>query len=390
MTAPPLQGTPRRALRRSLAALACAALLAGCEGDAETVTIGIAGPISKANGRSMKLAAEMAAEEINARNLLGGNRKLVLEIKDDEGDPAKAISVATELRQNEEVSAVVGHVNSAATLRAATIYNAPPGEHASNPVVALSPASSAPEITQAGDWTFRVTPTDLEFSPALAEWASTRLGRQRAAVLYTNDAYGQGVMSTFVDAFRKRGGAVVTADPFLPATFTSAESLDPYLLRAFRQNVDALVIAGQAEAGVKIIAAARRLGFTGPILGSDGLTGVKDAGAIAEGVFVSSAFLADRPNELAQRFVQAYQAKHKELPDHRGAMTYDALLLLAQAIREKGTDRETIRDYLAAINDENEAYDGVSGRIRFDPNGDVLGKDVAVGIVRAGRLVTAR
>ena len=129
---------------------------------------------------------------------------------------------------------------------------------------------------------------------------ATELGRRRAAVLYANDDYGQGVMTTFERAFRSGGGAVVSADPYLPAVVTRGDELDPYLSRAMRRGADALVIGGQAEAGLKIVQAARRLGFTGPILGSDGLTGIKDAGAPAEGVFVSSAFLPDRPTDLAR------------------------------------------------------------------------------------------
>ncbi|HEY7767769.1 ABC transporter substrate-binding protein, partial [Longimicrobium sp.] len=251
------------------------------------------------------------------------------------------------------------------------------------------PASSSPALREAGEWTFRVTPTDLEFSPALAQWAAQRLGRRRAAVLYANDDYGQGVRTTFERAFQAGGGAVVTADPYLPGVLTRGDELDPYLSRAIRRGADALVIGGQAEAGAKIVAAARRLGYTGPILGSDGLTGLKDAGPVAEGVFVSSAFLPDRPAAEAQRFVTSYRQRTQKLPDHRGAMTYDVMYLLSAAIEHAGTDRKAIRDYVASIGNGREGHQGVSGLIEFDEMGDVRGKEVSVGVVRGGQLVTA-
>jgi branched-chain amino acid transport system substrate-binding protein len=209
-------------------------------------------------------------------------------------------------------------------------------------------------------------------------------------VLYANDDYGQGVMATFQDAFRRRGGTVLSSDPYVPAVYTEDGTLDPYIIRAIRRGADALVIGGQAAEGLKIIAAARRLGYTGPILGADGLTGVKDGGDIAEGVFVSSAFLPDRADPKAQKFVAEYQRLHHELPDHRGAMTYDVMYLLHDAIEKAGTDRRAVRDYVARVGSgADSGFQGVSGLIRFDRNGDAREKEIAVGVVRQGRLVSA-
>lgn len=379
--------TPFRITRA--AGVLAAVLLAACGGgEKQYVYIGVAGPVSAANGESMRLAAQMAMDEINGDNGING-RMVRLVMLDDSANPQKALQVADSLRRDPRVVAVVGHVNSAASLKAATVYNAPAGEKQGDPVVQISPASSSPDLTNAGEWTFRITPTDLEFSPVLATWAARRLGRRNAAVLYVNDEYGQGVHESFARAFAGSGGRVVSADPFLPGTLKNGTELDPYLTRAMRRGADALVIGGQAEQGLRIVQAARRLGYTGPILGSDGLTGIKSGGAVAEGVFVSSAFLPDRPDAAAQNFVRNYQERYHKLPDHRGAMTYDIVMMLRDAIRASGTDRAAIRDYIAGI-DKYHPRAGISGTIKFNENGDVLGKDVAVGVVRNGELVTAR
>jgi branched-chain amino acid transport system substrate-binding protein len=370
------------------AMITLALLLSGaCRGSDEMIYLGVAGPLSAANGTSMRMAAEMAVEEINQAGGIGG-RRVQLVMLDDKADPQVALTVADSLRGDGRISAVIGHVNSAASIKAATVYNAEDGE--GEPVMHISPASSAPGFTQAGRWSFRVTPTDLEFSPVLARGAM-ELGRRRAAVLYANDDYGQGVMTTFERAFRGGGGSVVSADPYLPAVVTRGDELDPYISRAIRRGADALVIGGQADTGLKIVQAARRLGYTGPILGSDGLTGIKDAGAPAEGVFVSSAFLPDRPTDLARQFVSRYRERYKVLPDHRGAMTYDIVHLLRRAIEAVGTDREALRAYVAEVGADGGSapFEGVSGTIRFDRNGDVVGKEVMLGVVRGGQLVTA-
>jgi branched-chain amino acid transport system substrate-binding protein len=373
---------------RALAPLA-ALLLAACGGDRETIVLGVAGPMKEANGISVRNAAQMAVDEINARGGIGG-RNLELRIADDEKSEKRGIEVARELREDERVVAVIGHVNSAVSVKAATIYNSLSDSVPGEPVVEISPASSAPALTGAGPWTFRVTPTDLEFSPALARHARERLGSRSAAVLYANDEYGQGVTSTFEAAFRQQGGQIVSADPYLPAVAKDPQALDPYLVRAMRRGADALVIGGQADAGVTIIQAARRLGFTGPILGSDGITGVKDAGAIGEGVFVSSAFLADSQEPRARQFVAEYRRRYSKSPDHRAAQAYDIVYLLRDAIDRAGTGRAAIRAHLEKVGNGAPPHEGVSGRIQFDKNGDVVRKPVLIGVVRRGELVTAR
>lgn len=382
----------RQARTRALRAAAAVLLLGACgRGDEEPIVIGAAGPFGKAAGVSMKRSVEMAVAEINAANGIDG-RNLAVAWGDDEADTQRAIEVATQMRKSAEVVAVVGHVQSGATLKAAPVYNTPAGEamgelEGTEPLVAISPASSSPDVTRAGEWTFRVVPSDLEHAPVLAAHAR-RLGGQRAAVLFTNDDYGRGLMSGFAASFARRGGVVVSRDPYLPTVAEATGGLEPYLARALRRNPDVLLIAGPADAALRIVQAARQMGFTGPILGGDGLTGLKDSGAAAEGLFVSSAFIPDRPDTASQRFVAAYQKEYTDLPDHRGAMAYDAVHLLAKVIRDVGPDRAAIRRRLAEI-DSTAAFPGITGTIQFDTAGDVRGKPVAVGVIRGGRLVTA-
>ena len=63
--------------------------------------------------------------------------------------------------------------------------------------------------------------------------------------------------------------------------------------------------------------------------------------------------------------------------------------LLARAIAAVGPDRTKLRDYLAGVGSRKEPFDGVTGRIAFDSEGDVLGKEVTSGVVRGGHLVSA-
>ncbi len=62
---------------------------------------------------------------------------------------------------------------------------------------------------------------------------------------------------------------------------------------------------------------------------------------------------------------------------------------MAAAIDAVGADRRAVRDYLAEVGTRRDAFEGVTGTIAFDRNGDVPEKDVLIGTVQDGRLVTA-
>src|SRR5919106_1489525 len=204
-----------------LAAAMVAGLLSGCAAaDGGPVRIGVAGSFSDPIGLPMRLAAELAAEEINASGGING-RRLELILRDDYADPDSAVFVATDLYES-GVSAVVGHLSSGTTLAAAAVYNG-----GDDPVVALSPSSSSPEVTSAGDYTFRICPSDHAHGAVLARWAHGRLRLQHGAVLYVNDQYGRGVRQTFVQEFLRLGGGLASIDPYLG----DAPDVGPYLDR---------------------------------------------------------------------------------------------------------------------------------------------------------------
>jgi branched-chain amino acid transport system substrate-binding protein len=382
----------------ALAVVGATLLLGGCRGERKTegeLAIALAGSLSLGVGPELRQAATLAVEEINRQGGIGG-RRLHLQAEDDGASPERAIEVATKLRANPAIVAVVGHSGSATTLAAARIYN-----DAENGVVELSPSASNPSITSAGRWTFRLCPTDLVHAPALARWTYQTLRRRRAEVIYANDDYGRGLVRGFEEAFGREGGTLVGADPYLPALLAQdPRSTDPYLERAIARGMDALVVAGR-DAN-PIIAAARRLGYDGPILGPDALSTTLTLGRDAEGVFITSPFLPDRTTEAGRAFVTAYAARYGRKPGFFGATTYDAVHLLARSLREvlrkepdlagRGTPalREALRRHLEGVGTRTPAFDGATGAIRFDRNGDVMRSTVDVGVVRDGALVSAQ
>ena len=364
---------------RVLRFLSLSMLLAACGREAP-VRIGLAGPFSEARGVSMRVAAELALQEINAAGGVRG-RPAELVILDDGGTAEGAVAAAHQLATDPSVVAVVGHLTSGATLAAAPVYGG------ATPVAVISPSASSPLVTEAGPWVFRVCPTDALHGARLAAWARERLGATRAGVLYINDDYGRGVRDVFVAAFTRAGGEVVTSDPYLD----DLPSFRPYLERLQRRGgADLLLIAGTRPGGTRILATRDSLGLSLPMLGGDGLAGIEELGPAADGIIISTAYLPDEAGAANAAFVEAYRRVSGDRPpDHRGAGAYDAVHLIARAVGAAGADRQRVRDYLAGVGTTHPAFDGVTGRIAFDEHGDVPDKSIAVGVVRGGALQAA-
>ena len=84
-------------------------------------------------------------------------------------------------------------------------------------------------------------------------------------------------------------------------------------------------------------------------------------------------------------FVAAYLKKYNTTPDGNAALAYDATKLLAKAVESVGPNRTRIRDYLAGLTAATE-FHGVTGTIRFRPDGDPIGKFIRMTRVHQGAL----
>ncbi len=352
-------------------------LLAAC-GSSTTgpLRIGVAGPFSDSVGAPMRRAAELAVAEINKNGGVGG-REIELVLRDDYGDPDSAVMVATEL-VDAGVVAVIGHVYSGTTLVTAPVYNA---AH----IVQISPSSSAPRVTEAGAYTFRTCPSDLQQGEALARYTAERLGLRRGTILYLNDEYGRGMRQTFAREFSRMGGVIEEIDPYLG----EAPDVSSYIERLARRGSTQFVFLGgyrgEAEVALRI---ARARGVKVPFLGGDALEGIERAGALAEGSYVSNAYLASFDTPRNREFVKAYSSRYPRAlpPNQPAAATYDIVYLLRDALAQTPKDGEALRDLVAKIGRTAPPFEGVTGEIAFDENGDVPRQRVIIGRVERGEV----
>ncbi len=250
-------------------------------------------------------------------------------------------------------------------------------------MAAISPSSSSPDVSTAGDYTFRICPSDLAHGAALARWVHDTLRLKRGAVLYLNDQYGRGVRQIFVRDFNRRGGVLQSIDPYLGDT----PSVGPYLDRLAKMGgTEFLVVAGNRAEAEEILRQARRRGLRMPVLGGDGLEGIEAAGSLGDGVYLSSAYLATLATPANKAFIQAYTRKFPTagLPNQPAAATYDAVYLLRDVLSRAGSRRADVRRELARVGSGAPAFQGVTGTVVFDAKGDVPNQTVHIGVVRDG------
>ncbi len=361
--------------------LALLLVVAACNRGARPIQIGIAGAISDPIGEPMRRAARLAVEEINARGGVNG-RPLQLIERDDYGNPDSAVRVAAELYESAAV-AVVGHLFSGTTIAASPIYNG-----GSRPMVELSPSSSAPEVTEAGPWTFRLCPSDLAHGAALARWVTERLQFRQGAVFYLDDDDGRGIREAFAQRYRERNGRLVGLEPYLD----DVPDMGPQLERLTRrERPQFLLVAGNRGEAEAILRQARALQIDVPLLGGDGLEGLEQAGALAEGSYVSAAYHTSLNSQANRRFVAAYAQKYPDapVPNQPAAATYDGVNLIARAIEEGGPTRDGVKRALEQVGRTTAPFDGATGRIAFDSLGDVPNRQIYITVVRNGAVLLA-
>ncbi len=356
-----------------------AAVSLSCDRSKEPILFGLAGPVSQQRGRSMQLGAELAVSEINqAGGLLGQRVELV--VHDDSGRDDTAARVARSLYDDDRVVAVIGHLSSNTTAAAAPIYNG-----GSKPIVSVSPSASAPGIGKLGSYTFRIAADDMLHGTRLAERAHDLIGNQPAGIIFRDDPTGRSVAASFRSTFERLGGKVVAEDPYSE----SLPTLEPYLARMQKRGgVRALILARIGGGVLNVIAALDTVGTHPVLFGTDELLGPLFADSI-ENFFISTAYLPSHPRRPNRAFVGSYTRVYgKSMPTESAAAAYDIVKLLAHAIEAAGTNRTDIRDFLSRVGTRIRPFEGVTGRIAFNSEGDAFGKNVTIGIVRDGQLTT--
>lgn len=308
-------------------------------------------------GQAAKKGIDLAVAEINANGGLGG-RPVEVIYEDDQGKAATAVSAMEKLISVNKVPVVMGSAGSSVTLAMCPTANR-------EKVVLISPISSSKELTEkGGPFFFRVCPSDVVQAAMMAEWLKED-GRKRAAVVFLNTSWGQGLKDEFLQRFKALGGEVVSVE----ACNEGDRDLRAQLTKVKAAAPDALYGITHGREGGALLRQAKDLGFDKPVYGADVWGSpelVETAGEAASGVkiIVPAKFGGQRYAVFASSFKERYGAE----PDTYASLSFDMMNIVSAALA-KARGGDSIRAALTQVR-----YDGVTGITTFDRNGDVVGK----------------
>jgi branched-chain amino acid transport system substrate-binding protein len=332
------------------------------------VKIGHVGPTSGAIahlGKDNENGARMAIDELNAKGVTIGGKKVKLELlaEDDGADPKQGTAVAQKLA-DAKVVGVIGHLNSGTTIPASKIYS-------DAGIPQISPSATNPKYTRQGYKTaFRVVADDVHLGSTLGKYAVKELKGKSIAVIDDRTAYGQGVAEEFTKAVKASGGAIADTQ------FTTDKATDftAILTQIKSKKPDVVFFGGMDAVAGPMIRQMKQLGINAKFMGGDGICSSElpklAGGAMADGqVVCAEAGGVEGEQKVGMtKFVADYKKKFGIDVQVYAPYVYDATnVLVAAMVKAGSTDPKVYLPVLA----KTDGYKGVTGTIAFDDKGDI-------------------
>jgi branched-chain amino acid transport system substrate-binding protein len=349
---------------------------AGGDSGSAVIKIATQSPLSGENGEmgeEIKLGAELALKD-HAEKFKGMGFELQLLPKDDKADPATGTTNAKALVSDEDVLALVGHLNSGVMAAAGTTY-----EGAGLAVV--SPSNTNPQLSQNGWKTFhRICARDDNQGPAAAQYISEQ-GVKKLYVVDDSTDYGKGLALEFAKKAKELGLEIVTHES------VSAQEMEfnTLVTKVKASGSEAVFFGGMYAQGGQFLKQLKDKQWNGLYSGGDGLDNAGFVSA-AGAENVKNARITSVGGELMKsaegpKFAEGYKAAFGKDPGAFSAYGYDSALVvlngIEQAIKDNGGKKPT-RDQVNAAISATKDLQGVVTVTTFDENGDNVNASVFV------------
>jgi branched-chain amino acid transport system substrate-binding protein len=368
----------------------------GSGGDAtKTAKIGVIAPLSgdlSALGLGIQHSVELAVKQANESNAIPG-WKLEVVPKDDEAKPEPGKNAATALASDADVIGVVGTLNTSVSQQVQPVL-------APKNIVQVSPANTGPGLTQGANWQtdpkrpyptyFRTCTTDAVQGPFAARYLYETAKITKVATIHDKKAYGQGLVGTFTEEFKKLGGQVVAAQ-----TINPDDANYQAVISAVKPSApQAVYYGGEYPQAGPLSQQMKAAGLNVPLMGGDGIYDPKYitlAGKTADNDLATSVGAPTDTLPSAKKFIEDYNAAgFKEPYAAYGGYSYDAANAIINALKVSLKDASSVEDARPKTVEElgKVSFDGVTGKVAFDEYGDTTSKVLTVYKVAGGKWAT--
>ena len=346
------------------------------------VKIGHVGPTSGAIshlGTDNENGARMAIDELNAKGVTIGGKKVKLELltEDDAGDPKQGTAAAQKLVDS-KVMGVIGHLNSGTSIPASKIYS-------DAGIPQISPSATNPKFTRQGyKTTFRVVADDVHLGGTLGRYAVKDLKGKSIAVIDDRTAYGQGVADEFEKGVKGAGGTTVGRE------FTNDKATDftAILTSLKAKKPDIVFFGGMDAVAGPMMRQMKQLGIDAKFMGGDGICSGElpklAAGTMADGqvVCAEAGGVEGAAKKSMDDFNAAFKKKFNADVQVYAPYVYDSVNVMVAAMVKAGSSDPA--KYLPVLA-KTDGYKGVTGTIGFDAKGDVKNGALTLYTYKAGK-----
>lgn len=330
-------------------------------------------------GISTDRAIRLAIKERNAKGGIKG-RQIELKTIDDAGKQTEAATAVTRLINDFGAVAILGEVASSLSLAGAPIAN-------KAQVPMISPSSTNPDVTDVGEYIFRVCFLDDFQGWVVAKFATDNLKAKKSAILFDQaQAYSTGLADFYEKAFKELGGEVTVKVGYTGGNLEISSQLQ----QIKTSGADVVFLPGYYSDAATIIRKAKESGIKATFLGGDGWDSEelgKIAGDALDGNYYANHYspLEERPE--VKNFVTKYKAEYSAEADGLAALGYDAALVLFDAMERapslKGPD---LRAAIAATKN----FTGVTGTFSIDDKRNAKKSAVIIEIKGGKQQIAAR
>jgi branched-chain amino acid transport system substrate-binding protein len=319
----------------------------------------------------MVRGVQLATDEINAAGGIKG-RPIKLITEDSEYRPQAGVEAATKLFDVDQVPAAIVFGGSSVTLPIAQLA-APKGK------IILNTSASSSKLGDFPGTLFSTLPLDDIVGKELGLYAAKK-GAKTAAFIVPNNTFGTGLMDAAAAAFTAAGGKVVRKIAYTEGQPDYRPDLQPLQ----HAKPDAIISAGYGDDTRTVFKAARELGIDAPwYVAYPSIFSVEDP-AWMDGK-LSGIDNGGLTGAVSQRIKAEYTKKFGGEPRPHYYYAYDAMMLLARAMQQAGTDTTAIK---AALPAAAKGYDGATGPIEWDARGQRIDPPLDYFLFKGGKLET--
>lgn len=343
--------------------LASSAMLVGCDSTPDVVKIGVAQPLSgnlSALGQDMLNGVKLAVAEINKEGFKIKGKTVTLEVvaMDDRADAATGKEVARQL-VDAGVVAVIGHLNSGVSIEAAPVYAE---KHVAQLAISTNPKFTQLELAT----TFRLVANDTLQAKAIGSFAANQLNASKFAVLDDGTPYGKGLADGAAVQLKNARKDIVLRQSFDDKT-TAFEELAAKLKAG---QVEVVVTTLNDFQVMALLEFLNKIDYAKiSILGGDTIktTAMLKGADMVKALYATSPILEAKEFVNGNLFLAKYMDAFKIEPAYGGHYTYDAMHVLAGAMRRaNSTSPKKVSETLRGF----DGYAPVTGSMKWDSVGE--------------------